>query len=59
MAQREYENLAKQFLRLAEQAKHNASVQPPVKISRQSVEEIAPDVLYPAACCGVALAAGH
>ena len=36
MAQREYENLAKQFLRLAEQAKHSASVPPRVKISRQS-----------------------
>jgi len=33
MAQREYENLAKQFLRLAEQAKHNASLPPPMKIS--------------------------
>jgi hypothetical protein len=36
IAQREYENLAKQFLLLAQQARHDASVPPPVKISRQS-----------------------
>ena len=42
----EYENLAKQFLRLAEQAKHNASVPPPMKISTNKLCR-APNTKFP------------